>query len=182
MPAVTITRMTHDDVPEVMAVDRFCFPTPWSENAYRSELGNVCAFYLIARAPTPAGDRLVGFAGAWIVMDEAHITTIGVHPEFRRHGIGEQLFTALLREAAGSGVRRASLEVRESNRAAQALYAKFGFVPIARRRGYYTDTGEDAIVMWIDNLQRGAAVSRCVEAGASPTHAPTRTPGRSAGE
>ena len=90
-----------------------------------------------------------------IVMDEAHITTIGVHPDYRRRGIGEQLFTALLEEARARGVRRATLEVRESNRGAQSLYAKYGFVPIARRRRYYSDTDEDAIVMWVEDLQSG---------------------------
>jgi len=162
MAQITIERMSHDDVPAVMAVDNLCFPTPWSENAYRSEMGNVSAYYLVARlparrfgAPAEREARVIGFAGAWIVMDEAHITTIGVHPDYRRHGIGEQLFAALLEEAAARGVRRASLEVRETNQAAQSLYAKYGFVPIARRRRYYTDTGEDAIVMWIEDLQSG---------------------------
>jgi len=157
-----IERMLTDDVPAVMAVDRLCFPTPWSENAYRSEMGNVSAHYLVARLPARAGragaareGRLVGFAGGWIVMDEAHITTIGVHPDYRRRGIGEQLFTALLEEARARGVRRATLEVRESNRGAQSLYAKYGFVPIARRRRYYSDTDEDAIVMWVEDLQSG---------------------------
>src|SRR5260370_32497272 len=152
MPQISIERMSHDDVPAVMAVDHLCFPTPWSENAYRSELGNVSAYYLVARLPerTLGGGaghrgRLVGFAGAWIVMDEAHVTTIGVHPDYRRHGIGEQLFAALLEEATARGVRRASLEVRESNQAAPFLYAKYGFVPIARRRSYSTDTGGDGI-------------------------------------
>jgi [ribosomal protein S18]-alanine N-acetyltransferase len=161
MPQLKIERMSHDDVPAVMAVDRLCFPTPWSENAYRSEMGNVSAYYLVARLSEPGGqgsvpverELLVGYAGAWIVMDEAHITTIGVHPDYRRNGAGQQLFAALLEEARARGVRRASLEVRESNRAAQTLYAKYGFVPIARRRRYYTDTGEDAIVMWVEDLQ-----------------------------
>jgi [ribosomal protein S18]-alanine N-acetyltransferase len=161
MPRLTIERMSHDDVPAVMAVDRLCFPTPWSENAYRSEMGNVSAYYLVARlsnstwrAPSAAErEALVGYAGAWIVMDEAHITTIGVHPDFRRHGIGQKLFEAILEQARARGVRRASLEVRESNVAAQSLYGKYGFVPIARRRRYYTDTGEDAIVMWVEDLQ-----------------------------
>src|SRR5215212_2668324 len=121
MPRVTVERLTHDDVPDVMAIDRLSFPSPWSENAYRSELGNVSAFYLVARIHDSSeqgdarGERLVGYAGSWIVMDEAHITTIAVHPEFRRHGIGDRLFTALLAEAHARGVRRASLEVRERN-------------------------------------------------------------------
>jgi ribosomal-protein-alanine N-acetyltransferase len=165
MPEIVIERMSHDDVPAVMAVDKLCFPTPWSENAYRSEMGNVCAYYLVARlprrrfgAPAEREERVVGFAGAWLVMDEAHITTIGVHPDYRRHGVGEQLFAALLREAAARGVRRASLEVRETNQAAQSLYAKYQFIPIARRRRYYSDTGEDAIVMWVEDLQTGVQV------------------------
>jgi len=170
MPRLTVERMSHDDVPEVMAVDQLCFPTPWSENAYRSELGNVNAFYLVARVAEPRaaggvssrpGRRLVAYAGAWIIMDEAHITTLGVHPDYRRHGIGERLLSALLERAAASGVRRATLEVRESNRAAQALYAKYGFTPIARRRRYYSDTDEDAIVMWVEDLQSGVQVFRC---------------------
>jgi ribosomal-protein-alanine N-acetyltransferase len=146
--------MTPDDVFDVMAVDRLCFPTPWSENAYRSEMGNVNAHYLVARVSNGQGERLIGFAGAWMVMDEMHVTTIGVHPEFRRQGIGDHLFAALMREALSRGVRRASLEARESNRAAQSLYESYGFVPIARRRQYYTDTGEDAIVMWIEDLRK----------------------------
>jgi [ribosomal protein S18]-alanine N-acetyltransferase len=160
MAEIIIERMSHDDVPAVMAVDKLCFPTPWSENAYRSEMGNVCAYYLVARLPgrrfgtaAERQERIVGFAGAWMVMDEAHITTIGVHPDYRRHGIGQQLFATLLREATARGVRRASLEVRETNRAAQLLYAKYQFIPIARRRRYYSDTGEDAIVMWVEDLQ-----------------------------
>lgn len=179
MPRLTIERMAHDDVPAVMAVDRLCFPTPWSENAYRSEMGNVSAYYLVARVSdragygtTPAGHQpLVGYAGAWIVMDEAHITTIGVHPDYRRHGIGKRLFEALLDEARDRGVRRVSLEVRESNHAAQALYAEYGFIPIARRRRYYSDTGEDAIVMWIEDLQSG--VQACRRAGVQDRLHPT---------
>ena len=162
-----IEHMLTDDVPAVMAVDRLCFPTPWSENAYRSEMGNVSAYYLVARLPVRRfeGDagregRVVGFAGGWIVMDEAHITTLGVHPDYRRHGIGEQLFMVLLEEARARGVRRATLEVRESNRSAQSLYAKYGFVPIARRRRYYSDTDEDAIVMWVEDLQSGVQAFR----------------------
>jgi ribosomal-protein-alanine N-acetyltransferase len=160
MPGVSIRRMRHADVPEVMEIDRRCFPIPWSENAFRSELGNVNACYLVAElargssgmAGRQEGERIVGYAGAWIVMDEAHITILGVDPPDRRHGVGERLLSSLLSEAAGQGVRRASLEVRESNGAAQALYSKFGFLPIARRRRYYTDTEEDAIVMWIEEL------------------------------
>jgi ribosomal-protein-alanine N-acetyltransferase len=140
--------MDCDDVPEVMVVDRQCFRTPWSENAYLSELKNAAAYYLIARWD----ELLIGFAGAWLVMDEAHITTLGVHPEYRGRGFGERLFARMIDEAIRRGVRRASLEVRESNESARRLYEKYGFAAVARRRGYYSDNSEDAVVMWIDNL------------------------------
>jgi [ribosomal protein S18]-alanine N-acetyltransferase len=142
--------MQLEDVPEVMAVDRLCFPTPWSEISYRSEIGNNAAYYLVARLE----GRLIGFGGAWLVMDEAHVTTLGVDPAFRGRKIGERVLAAILAEARRRGVRRASLEVRESNTAAVRLYEKYGFVPVARRRGYYTDNGEDAIVMWIEDMAR----------------------------
>lgn len=171
--------MSWDDVPAVMAVDRLCFSMPWSENAYRSELGNVSAYYVVARlcerasgAGAALPGRVVGFAGAWIVMDESHVTTLGVHPDYRRGRIGEQLMLALLAEARDRGVRRATLEVRESNLGAQALYSRLGFEPIARRRRYYSDTEEDAIVMWVENVQSG--VQACRRAGA-PAYSGSRT-------
>jgi [ribosomal protein S18]-alanine N-acetyltransferase len=148
VPEMTLTQLDLDDVPEVMAVDRLCFRSPWSENAYRSELKNSVAFYLVARCD----GAIVGFGGAWLVMDEAHITTLGVHPEYRGRGIGERLFAEILAEAIRRGVERASLEVRESNESARRLYEKYGFAPVARRRAYYSDNDEDAVVMWVDNL------------------------------
>jgi ribosomal-protein-alanine N-acetyltransferase len=135
-----------------MAVDQLCFPTPWSEISYRSEIGNNAAYYLVARL---AG-RLIGFGGAWLIMDEAHVTTLGVDPAFRGQRIGERILAAILAEAQQRGVRRASLEVREGNTAAVRLYEKYGFAPVARRRGYYTDNGEDAIVMWIEDMARAS--------------------------
>jgi ribosomal-protein-alanine N-acetyltransferase len=148
VPELRLAQMDMDDVPEIMAVDRLCFRAPWSENAYQSELKNSVAFYLVARCD----GVLVGFGGAWLVMDEAHVTTLGVHPDYRGRGIGERLFAEMLAEAIRRGVQRASLEVRESNDSARRLYEKYGFTPVARRRGYYSDNGEDAVVMWVDNL------------------------------
>lgn len=143
-----IRPMHRDDIDAVMAIDRHCFPVPWSHNAFAAELGNVSAWYLVAEAD----GRICGYIGAWIVVDEIHITTFGVDPELRRHGIGERLLAAMLREGLGRGVRRASLEVRMSNHAAQRLYAKYGFAPVSRRFRYYTDNDEDALVMWIEDM------------------------------
>lgn len=135
--------MQSEEIPEVMAIDRLSFRSPWSEISYRSEISNSAAYYLVARR----GKRIVGYAGSWLVVDEVHITTLGVHPDFRRQGIGERLLSTILTEARERGITRASLEVRESNAAAISLYEKHGFHPVARRRGYYRDTGEDAIVL-----------------------------------
>ena len=87
-----------------------------------------------------------------VIMDEAHITTLGVARTHRLLRIGEQLLIALLDEAISRSARRATLEVRQSNTAAQNLYRKYDFIPAAIRRGYYTDNHENAVVMWVDNL------------------------------
>lgn len=140
--------MRREDVPRVMEIEKQCFPTPWHESAYLTEINNRSAHYIVARLD----GKIVGYTGMWIIMDESHITTIGVDPEYRGKKIGEQLLVALLDEAQRRHARRATLEVRESNFVAQNLYRKYGFVPAAIRRGYYTDNGENAIVMWVDDL------------------------------
>lgn len=147
-PLVTISPMRAGDVEDVARVERQCFTTHWPVSAFLNELSNRAACYLVARA----GDVVVGYAGMWLVMDEAHITTLGVLPEWRRRGIGERLLAELLLEARGRGAVRATLEVRVSNHAAQRLYDKYGFKTVAIRKGYYTDTNEDAMVMWLDDL------------------------------
>jgi ribosomal-protein-alanine N-acetyltransferase len=154
-PAVMIRRMRQDDVAAVMVLDRQCFPVPWSANGFVAEMGNVSAYYLVAEA----GSLVCGYAGSWMIADEAHITTLGVDPRLRRRGIGELLLKAVLEEAARRGVRRVSLEVRVSNAVAQRMYEKFGFTPVGRRAGYYTDNGEDALVMWIGDLIGGGRSS-----------------------
>ena len=145
---VRIDRMQRGDVPRVMEIERQSFTTPWHESAYLTELANRSAYYIVARV----GDKIVGYSGMWVIMDEAHITTIAVDPEHRGRKIGEQVLIAMLEEAQRRGARRATLEVRESNEVAQNLYRKYGFVPAAIRRGYYSDNGENAIVMWVDDI------------------------------
>ena len=146
--ALEIRKMTHEDVPRVMEIEKLCFSTPWHESAYLTELVNRSAYYIVA----PVGDAIVGYCGMWIIMDEAHITTIGVDPTCRGRKVGEQLLIAVLEEAQLRGAKRATLEVRESNKVAQNLYHKYGFVPAAIRRGYYSDNNENAIVMWVDDM------------------------------
>jgi [ribosomal protein S18]-alanine N-acetyltransferase len=146
---VVIDTMKRADLPRVMEIERQCFATPWHESAYVTELSNRSAYYVVARL----GEQIVGYAGLWIIMDEAHITTIGVDPVCRGKKVGEQLLVAMLDEAVARGGRRVTLEVRERNYVAQNLYRKYGFVPAAIRRGYYTDNNENAVVMWINDTR-----------------------------
>lgn len=140
--------MRVEDVPRVMEIEKECFPTPWRESAYLTELSNRSACYMVACA----AEAVVGYIGMWVIADEAHITTLGVARNWRQRKIGEQLLVAALDEARTRGARRATLEVRRSNITAQNLYRKYGFAAAAIRRGYYTDNHEDAMVMWIDDM------------------------------
>lgn len=141
---VVVDPMRLEDVPAVHEIERLSFRTPWPAYAFEQELrGNRLARYVVARA----GDRLVGFAGIWLMVDDAHVTTFGVHPDWRRQGIGRQLLLNVSELSVAIGARRMTLEVRPSNEAAQALYHSFGFEIAGRRPQYYTDDGEDALVM-----------------------------------
>lgn len=140
--------MRFEDIPVVMEVEKQCFTITWSENAYRTELANQCADYQVAWL----GGRLVGYVGMWLIMDEVHITTIGVATEFRSHKVGERLLVAMLDAAREKGAQRVTLEVRKSNETAKALYRKYGFREAAIRKGYYSDNNEDAIIMWVDDV------------------------------
>lgn len=145
---IRIERMQLEDVEWVADLDKKCFPTPWSISAYTNEVHNPSAYYVVARAD----GRIVGYAGMWLIMDEAHITTLGVDPEFRGMKIGERVLVHLLDEAVHRGAQRATLEVRRSNRIAQNLYEKYGFHVVAVRKGYYSNNNEDALVMWVDDM------------------------------
>lgn len=147
---LTIRPMRQEDINDVLTLERLCFPTVWHPGAYLAELNNPTSLYLVAHE----GDRLVGFIGASVIGEEVHILTIAVHPERRRHGYGERLLLALLGRAYERGARHATLEVREGNQAARGLYSKYGFTPIAIIGKYYVDTGEDAVVMWLNPLPR----------------------------
>jgi ribosomal-protein-alanine N-acetyltransferase len=137
------------DVAAVLEIERLSFSAPWPAFAFEQELtANRLAHYRVARL----GDRVVAFGGIWLMVDDAHITTFGVHPEHRRRGIGRRLLLELADVALELGSARLTLEVRVSNEAAQALYQSFGFVEAGRRVAYYSDDGEDALVMTTPDL------------------------------
>ncbi len=148
LSVISIEPMRVSDIEEVRAIDARCYPSAWSHNAYVTELSNRSATYLVARE----GDTIVGVAGQWTIMDEAHITTLAIDPSRQGRKIGERLLIALLDIALQSRATHVTLEVRESNRVAQALYKKYGFKAQALRKNYYTDTVENAVVMWASDI------------------------------
>ncbi len=143
---VTITAMTLDDIPAVMEIENRSFPTPWSASSFRHELHeNPYASLFVVRSLEPPG--VIGFACVWVVDQELKINNLAVHPGWRQRGFGTRLIRFLLDFALGQGCREASLEVRPSNEAALRLYNKSGFLQVGRRKNYYSDTHEDALVM-----------------------------------
>ena len=148
--------MTLSDIPSVLEIDRLSFPIPWSERTYRFELlENKSASLMVAEAVESGERRIIGHVGFWIIVDEVHISTLAVHPEYRGNAIGEELLTQALFHARQSGASLATLEVRISNVAAICLYEKFGFQVVGRRKRYYRDNHEDALLMTLDPIGQG---------------------------
>ena len=146
-----VREMQLEDIPAVMDIDRDAFPNPWPENTYRYELRkNPAAHLFVIQTREPP--KVVGVGGYWLIIDEAHISTFAVHPEWRYRGVGKVLLASMLRQAAALGALSAMLEVRAGNAAAQALYAGFGFHPVGIRKGYYKNNGEDAVLMTADRI------------------------------
>ena len=141
--------MRPSDIEAVARLERRCYTLPWNPNSYITELGNTNAFYAVAKRSD--GD-LVGYGGIWVIVDELHITTLAVDPETRGQKIGERLLNAMMDEGIKRGATRATLEVRQSNKVAQALYHKYGFLDVAQRKAYYSDNNENAIIMWAEEL------------------------------
>jgi ribosomal-protein-alanine N-acetyltransferase len=142
----TFSLMTMADIQQIVALEKMCFSMPWSEKLFVNEIENNNSYFLTA---TIMGN-LIGYAGFWLIIDEAHIVNLAVHPEFRRQGIGGMLLKIILDLAKQKGALKATLEVRETNTPANLLYERLGFVCVALRKGYYADTKEHAVVMWMD--------------------------------
>jgi ribosomal-protein-alanine N-acetyltransferase len=185
---VTLTRyqlrpMTEADVPQVADIEAQSFPTTWPRTAYRRELANRLARYLVlvdrAHGPiTPeerephrksllgflrrkpsaelTSDFIVGYVGVWLMVDQAHIVAIAVREEYRRRGLGELLLSESIDMALSNGQESVTLEVRRSNESAQTLYEKYRFLKVGVRRRYYTDNHEDALIMTTPPINTGA--------------------------
>ena len=149
MADIIIRRMTADDLDAVVAIERASFARPWTRADYEGELTrNAAARYLVAEKD----GEVAGFAGAWIILDESHITNIAVAEPYRRQGIGAAVTRALLQYLSNLGAAYATLEVRESNLAARHMYERLGFIRVGRRKRYYEDNGEDAFLMVCDRM------------------------------
>lgn len=144
MIALDIQPMQVEDLDEVLAIEQVSFSCPWSRELFRTEIeDHKFSHPFVARYE----GKIVGYLCLWIVLEEAHIANIAVHPDFRRQGIGHQLLEKALAFAKEAGCEKVFLEVRVSNVPARQLYTRFGFAPVGIRKGYYPDNNEDALVL-----------------------------------
>ena len=142
-----IRPIREEDVAQIHEIEKACFAMPWSEESILHDVKeNVVARWLVM---DDGAGRVLAYAGMWLVLDEAHVCNIAVHPDHRQRGLGNAVLRALLKHAKAAHLGRVTLEVRPSNTAALALYKKNGFAEVGRRRGFYTKPTEDAVIMEI---------------------------------
>jgi ribosomal-protein-alanine N-acetyltransferase len=144
--------MTPEDLDEVMEIEQYSFPTPWTRTVYEHDLKrNPRSRFFVARSEDD--NKLLGYIGNWVTEDKCHVGTIASKHEFRGQGIAEALLTYTARTSLAEGVTYIILEVRENNFAAINLYKKLGFKQVGLRPGYYRDTGEDALLLMLHDLE-----------------------------
>lgn len=148
---VRIQPMSIHDIPYIEELEQRCFAAPWSGDTYRHELmhNRLCSYWVMRPDFTEGNDvpLILAYGGYWLMGDEVHIMTIATHPEYRRQGLGRRLLDAMIAHAETAGATEITLEVRAGNHAARAMYAAMGFAVVGERKRYYTDNGEDAILM-----------------------------------
>lgn len=145
-----IQPMTTADIAAVTRIERASFTTVWPSDAFHNELStNKLAHYFVGRYD----DRVVAYGGIWVILEDSHVTTLAVDPEYRGRRFGEVLLLRLIDEAIERGAAWITLEVRESNVVAQRLYRKYGFTTVTMRSGYYSDDNESALIMWAGSLR-----------------------------
>ena len=147
MPSSSISPMRPDDLDEGVTIERASFGMPWSRGAflYEIEQNRVARCWVLRE-----DDRIAAYLCLWEIADELHVTNIAVHPGLRRRGLARRLLGAILEDGRTRRLRAVTLEVRPTNDEARTLYESFGFRVVGRRRGYYYDTGEDALIMESD--------------------------------
>ena len=171
MKEIEIKPLTIDEVNAVVNLDQICLGGLWKKEAYLREIESDKSTVIVLRllsgenrdcgCKTSSSDLvnhrhhsvIIGMGCLWSIVDEAHITLLGVHPNYRGQGLGQLLLFSLLDDAIARKLEWATLEVNENNLAALNLYQKYGFVAVGRRKGYYQPAGEDALVLWLKNIQ-----------------------------
>ena len=148
-----IQSLTTDNLTELLELDKACFDGLWTMQGYLRELESPNSHFLGLFSPFNHSE-LLGMGCFWSILEEAHITILAVHPQYHGQGLGTALLYAILRSASDLGLERATLEVRDSNHVAISLYQKFGFKTAGKRRGYYKDNNEDALILWLSELQQ----------------------------
>ena len=142
---VKTRKMTVEDIGRVFEIEAQSFKTPWTKEAFHTEIvENTLAEYIVLTYE----DFVIGYGGMWLIMDEMHITNVALATDFRGKGYSKVLISAMIRFGQDKKFNHMTLEVREGNSVAIALYEQFGFVRVGKRPKYYVDTGEDALVMW----------------------------------
>ncbi|WP_088014996.1 ribosomal protein S18-alanine N-acetyltransferase [Gottfriedia acidiceleris] len=145
--SVAFRKMKEEDLDQIVEIEKKSFPTPWTYEAFYNELySNQFANYVVAEVD----EKIIGYCGLWVVIDEGHITNIAILPDYRGVGLGEKLLRAVMETAKNLGADTLTLEVRVSNHVAKGLYRKLGFQDGGIRKSYYTDNFEDALVMWVN--------------------------------
>lgn len=143
----TVVRpMTVEDIAAVVEIEKESFATPWTPHAFRMEMKNCLAVYRVVEVD----GRVAAYGGMWLILDEVHVTNIAVHPDYRGRHLGRKIMEELIAEARQRNLLRMTLEVRKQNHVAITLYKKLGFLMAGIRPGYYQDTGEDALIMWVE--------------------------------
>ena len=156
MKEIEIRIISSEEVSEVVALDKICLGGLWQEEAYIREINSdkstLVALHL-SEFKLGNQSRIVGMGCLWSIVDEAHITLLGIHPAYRRQGLGQLILFNLLEDAIARKLAWATLEVNENNLAAVNLYDKYGFQVAGKRKNYYQPTGDDALVLWLKNIQ-----------------------------
>lgn len=155
---ITVRAMRKADVKAVYEIEVLSFRTPWSFRSLMGELKNDVAHYTVLEKD----GEIIGYCGMWVLFEEAHITNIAIHPAFRGSGYGKLLLHASMRVAASFGAEMMTLEVRETNSVAQKMYDEMDFLQQGRRKRYYTDTGEDALLLWNRNMLETIEKNTCL--------------------
>jgi ribosomal-protein-alanine N-acetyltransferase len=150
MDNLRIGECEEGDMSEIIEIERDSFPSPWSENLFRGEMTNPIARMLVGRVDPLPGKPVAGYVVYWLVADEMHLHNIAVRKDQRRKRVASLLLREAIRASQSDGARWVTLEVRRSNLPARNLYEKFGFSVKGVRPGYYSDTGEDALIFWAD--------------------------------